>query len=218
MRRPLVLGGAGRYFVGVEIFASVEKFRAFVEGTGAWGPLVFVALQLLQVVAFVLPGEISQIAGGYLFGVLRGTLLSALGIGAGSLVNFFAARVLGKRFVARIFGEEKLLRFDAIRTSPRAEAAFFLLFVIPGIPKDALCFVAGLSAMSPWAFLAVSMVGRMPGIVGSAVIGSAAGSGRSGLAAGIAVTAAVFFLAGLIWRERIHDVVSALSRRGRGGG
>ncbi len=195
------------YIRGVDIFASVDSFKAFVEGTGYWGPLVFVVLQIFQVLVFVLPGEIAQIAGGYLFGTLWGTVLSIFGISLGSLLNFFLARILGTRFVAKLFGRERLAGFDVIRTSPRAAFAFFLLFLIPGLPKDLLCFVAGLSALRPPVFLGISMVGRFPGILGSAFMGSAAGEGRLDIAIGIALGATALFVLGMLYNERIRRFV-----------
>lgn len=194
------------------VFGSAKGLRAAVEGAGPWGPALFVGLQIVQVVVFVLPGEIVQIAGGYLFGALEGTLLSVLGIAIGSMLDFAAARLLGTRFVAALFGNEKLERFDALMASKRAEVSFFLLFVIPGIPKDLLCFVGGLSAMRPATFLAVSMIGRLPGIAGSAVMGAAASDGRPGLFAAVALVAAVLFVAGLLARDSIHDAVSSIAR------
>jgi uncharacterized membrane protein YdjX (TVP38/TMEM64 family) len=208
-----VVGGAwvGRGAL-YALFASSERLRATVDASGAWGPLVFIALQVFQVVVFMIPGEIAQIAGGYLFGVVNGTLLSVIGIALGSLLDFAAARLLGQRFVVALFGKDKLESFDRIRTSPRSELIFFLLFVIPGIPKDLLCFVAGLSALHPLAFLAVSMVGRLPGIVGSSVMGAAAADGRGGIFVGVALVAVVLFVAGIFGRDRIHEVLSSLAR------
>jgi uncharacterized membrane protein YdjX (TVP38/TMEM64 family) len=126
------------------------------------------------------------------------------------MFDFALARVLGKRFVAGLFGERKLERFDRITNSPRAEAAFFLLFVIPGMPKDVLCFVAGLSTLRPLTFLLVSMLGRVPGIVGSAVMGAAAYEGRTILLVTVAALAAVLFGLGAIFKDRIHDWIVAL--------
>lgn len=196
----------------MNIFTSVESFKAFVLQTGPWGPLVFVALQILQVFIFVLPGEIAQIAGGYLFGLVEGTLLSLVGISAGSLLNFTLARMLGKPFVNRLFGKEKLERFDAILTSSRMETAFFLLFLIPGIPKDILCYVAGLSTMKFLGFLGVSMLGRLPGIVGSTAIGQAAGQGNRTVVIVISLVATLLFILGMRFHERIHGAIYAFSR------
>jgi uncharacterized membrane protein YdjX (TVP38/TMEM64 family) len=197
----------------MNIFTSVEGFKALVLQTGPWGPVVFVALQILQVFIFVLPGEIAQIAGGYLFGLVEGTLLSLVGISLGSLLNFTLAQVLGKPFVNRLFGKEKLGKFEAILTSSRMETAFFLLFLIPGIPKDILCYVAGLSTMKFPGFLGVSMLGRLPGIVGSTAIGQAAGQGNRTAVIVISLVAALLFILGMRFHERIHGAIYAISRR-----
>lgn len=195
------------------VFSSAARVRETVEAAGSWGAALFVALQILQVVVFVIPGEIVQIAGGWLFGVLRGSALSIVGICAGSIVNFLVARVLGKRFVETLFGARALDRFEGINRTKRASVAFFLLFLIPGIPKDALCFAAGLSSMRPLAFLAVSMAGRLPGIVGSSVMGQAAYDGRYILLVAVAAAASLLFGFGAVFRERIHDRVAAMAVR-----
>ncbi len=185
-------------------FGSSERLVQAVASTGPWGPLVFVVFQALQVVVFFLPGEIAQIAGGYLFGVARGTALSLLGIGIGSMLDFFLARSLGKRFVAVLIGRPRLERFESILSSPRAAVAFFLLFVIPGIPKDLLCFVAGLSEIRAFPFLAISLLGRLPGVAGSSLMGAAASEGKGGLFVAVALTAAFLFALGVLMRERVH--------------
>jgi len=193
-----------------DLFSDPAHVRAAVERAGVWSPALFVLLQVFQVIVFMVPGEILQIAGGWLFGILPGSLLSIVGISLGSMVDFALARVLGKRFVKGLFGNQKLERFDRITHSPRAEAAFFLLFVIPGMPKDVLCFVAGLSTLRPATFLLVSMLGRVPGIVGSAVMGAAAYEGRTILLVFVAATAAVLFGLGAVFKDRIHDWIVSM--------
>lgn len=197
----------------VQIFGSTESIRAFIERAGVWAPVSFVALQLLQVVVFVVPGEVVQIAGGYLFGVAGGTALSLLGIAAGSLVDFALARALGRRFVSSLVGREKLERLDGIAASPKAATAFFLLFLIPGIPKDALCFVAGLSPMGLARFVGISMAARFPGILGSAVMGAALESGQKRLFIIVAASASALFVLGFLFRHRIHERIEAVALR-----
>ncbi len=195
------------------VFSSASAVRDTVEAAGNWGIALFIALQFLQVVVFVIPGEIVQIAGGWLFGMAEGSLFSAVGICAGSLANFAVARIFGRRFVETLFGFRTLDRFEGINRSRRAAVSFFVLFVVPGIPKDALCFVAGLTSMRPLTFVAVSMVGRLPGIVGSSVMGKAAFDGRYALFAAVAVAATLLFILGALFKERIHDLAASLARR-----
>jgi uncharacterized membrane protein YdjX (TVP38/TMEM64 family) len=198
------------------LFGDPERLRAWVSSFGVLAPLVFVGLQVLQVVVFVIPGEVPQIAGGYLFGALQGTLLSIAGIAAGSTVCFWLARGLGVPFVGAFFDSTQVSRMRALASSPRSRIVFFLLFVIPGIPKDILCYVAGLSAMRFGTFFFVSLLGRLPGILGSAVMGDAA-AGRRWLLAGIVGgSALVLFVAGYLLRERIARWLEKVARRSGG--
>ncbi len=192
------------------IFASPQTVREWVVGWGLVAPLVFIALQVLQVVLFVIPGEVTQIAGGYLFGMWLGAFYSVVGISIGSAVNFILGRILGVPFVEAVFGAERLKRFGNILSSKRATTAFFLLFAIPGIPKDALSYVAGLSSLGFGWFLLVSTVGRLPGILGSSAIGGAAARQMWLTVGFIVVAATILLVIGLLYREQLHRIVERI--------
>ncbi|HUZ17896.1 MAG TPA: TVP38/TMEM64 family protein [Spirochaetia bacterium] len=189
------------------VFASPTRIRDWVNQWGYVAPLVFIGLQFTQVVLFVIPGEVAQAAGGYIFGVWFGILYSVVGILLGSVFNFFLARLLGVPFVEGVFGKERLRRFDAVLTSRRATVAFFVLFLIPGIPKDALCYVAGLSTVSFPAFFLISTAGRLPGIIGSAALGGAAAAKSWIVFGSILLVALVLFVIGLIYRDPLQTWV-----------
>jgi len=197
------------------LFSSTERLREWVTGWGAWAPLVFIAIQAIQVIVFVIPGEIPQIAGGYLFGPWRGSLLSVAGILAGSTASFFLARALGRSFIAALFPRDQIERIERLLLSRSARIVFFLLFLIPGIPKDILCYVAGITPMGFPFFAAASMLGRLPGIVGSAIIGGAAAAGRWVLLVILSASALLLFGAGLILRPRIQGWLEGMANRRR---
>lgn len=198
------------------LFSSAQRLREWVWGWGVWAPLVFIAVQALQVIVFVIPGEVPQIAGGYLFGAWLGTLLSVTGILIGSAASFFLARTLGKPFVEALFARDQIERIEALLESQSARIVFFLLFLIPGIPKDILCYVAGVSPMRFPFFAAASTLGRLPGIVGSAIIGSAAAASRWLLMGIIGGAAVVLFVLGLLLRPRIQARFERISERRQG--
>jgi uncharacterized membrane protein YdjX (TVP38/TMEM64 family) len=200
------------------LFKDRESIRGWIDGRGALGPLAYIALQVLQVVIFVVPGEVVQVAGGYVFGFARGGLYTIVGIALGSVVNFYAGRLLGRPFVESLFAREKIERIEAATGSGKGMAGFFLLFLIPGIPKDALCYVAGFSSLGLGAFLAVSMAGRLPGILGSAFMGSAAYSGSWRAAIAVLVVAGLLFAAGLAFKDRLQEAVARVLNRGNGKG
>ena len=196
------------------LFSSPEKIRNWVLDWGAKAPLIFVGLQLLQVIVSVIPGEIPQIAGGYLFGVLLGIIYSLIGITLGSAFNYFLARFLGRPFVHSILKKERLEKFENFAQSKKVTAAFFLLFLVPGFPKDTLCYVAGITPMRFFPFLLISTAGRLPGIIGSAVMGDAAAEKRWLLAGIIFGAAVVLFVAGFLFRERLRKLVERVTNRG----
>jgi uncharacterized membrane protein YdjX (TVP38/TMEM64 family) len=200
-----------------ELFSSAQRLREWVSGWGAVAPLVFMALQALQVVVFVIPGEVPQIAAGYLFGVLLGTALSVAGILVGSAASFFLARLLGRPFVGALFPKAQVERIETLLATPGARIVFFLLFLIPGIPKDILCDVAGITPMGFPFFAAASTLGRLPGIIGSAIIGSAAAAERWVLMGIVALAAVLLFGAGLLLRPRIQAGLEKIAEKRRGG-
>jgi len=195
------------------LFKDKEAIRGWIEGRGILGPLGFILLQVIQVVIFVIPGEVVQLAGGYAFGFWLGTLYSLLGISLGSLVNFYAGRLLGRPFVESLFARERIEKVESVTGSGKGAAGFFLLFVIPGIPKDVLCYVAGVSKLRLLAFLGVSMAGRLPGILGSSYMGSAAYAGAYRGAITVLAIAAALFVFGLVFRDRIEAFVARLLHR-----
>lgn len=139
-----------------------EKVEALLKAAGPAAPLTFILTQILQVVFAPIPGEATGFIGGYLFGVPLGMLYSTIGLTVGSVLAFFLGRWLEIKFVARVVSKETLEKFDFLMERQGALIAFFL-FVIPGFPKDYLCFILGLSSMSWKLFFLLSTVGRLPG-------------------------------------------------------
>jgi uncharacterized membrane protein YdjX (TVP38/TMEM64 family) len=195
------------------IFASGTRFREWVAAWRQAAPFVYIALQALQIVIFVIPGEVVQIAGGYLFGSALGAILAVAGTLVGATICFFLARGLGRPFVVSIVPPERMEAVQKLLSSRSARSVFFLLFLIPGIPKDVLCYVAGLSPLSFLFFITVSTLGRLPGLIGSAVIGGAAASSRWVLLIVVSAAAVVLFAAGLLLRPRIQAWLERLGER-----
>jgi uncharacterized membrane protein YdjX (TVP38/TMEM64 family) len=162
----------------------------------------------------MLPGEIVQVAGGYIFGFWPGSLLSLAGITLGSLFNFYVGRLLGRPFVEAVFKKERIESLERISGSPRGAAGFFLFFLVPGIPKDSLCYVAGMTRLGLPLFMAISMGGRLPGILGSSFMGSATHDGSYTAALVVLGLASLLFLAGLVWKDKIAALIE--KRFGKG--
>ncbi len=146
------------------VFASEDRFLGLVHSHQRYAVALFVGLQVLQVIAAPLPGEISGFVGGLLFGPIWGVIYSTIGLTIGSWLAFMLARLLGRPLVEKVVSREILRRYDYVMRHKGAFLAF-LMFLIPGFPKDYLCYVLGLGHMGQRAFLLVSISGRFLGTV-----------------------------------------------------
>jgi uncharacterized membrane protein YdjX (TVP38/TMEM64 family) len=157
--RSLLWGQACHYF---GLCANKHWIKSFLKSAGPLAPLVFILIQALQVVFAHIPGEATGFIGGYLFGAPLGLLYSTLGLTLGSALAFLVARWLEEHYVARWLPKEILEKFDFLMERQGALISF-ILFLLPGFPKDYLCFVLGLSRMPFKLFLLICTVGRIPG-------------------------------------------------------
>lgn len=145
----------------------------------------------------------AAVAAGYMYGFWIGYLLSLVGAAIGTVLTYYIARLLGHDAMHLIFGEERIQQQLDTLNSKKAVVLVFLIFLIPGVPKDLCNYVAGLSEMKLKPFLLVSLIGRSPGMMGSLLIGLSIESGRYIGAGAIAAAAIILFLLGLIFRKRI---------------
>jgi len=142
--------------------SSKEKVRAWLFSFGSAAPLMFIFIQGMQVVFAPIPGEATGFLGGYLFGIVKGFIYSSIGLTMGSTLAFLLGRWLEIHFVEKVVKKETLAKFDFIIERQGALLAF-LFFLVPGFPKDYLCFILGLSQMPLRVFLIINIIGRMPG-------------------------------------------------------
>ena len=187
------------------LFREPEKFREYLSGYGAAGPLVFIALSAVQVIVAVIPGELSQVAGGYAFGTLLGTLYAVAGTIIGTVVVFSAIRLLGFSLVKVMISPGQLERFRFLLGSAKSEIVIFVLFLIPGIPKDVLTYLSGLTPIRMLRFLVICTVARLPGILGSAYIGANLQQKDYRVVYAMLGISLVLFIAGVLMRGRIID-------------
>lgn len=147
-----------------EIFRGKEQLRSYIESWGAWAPVAFVVIQALQVVMAPIPGEFTGAVGGFIFGTVPSLFYSTAGLTAGSILAFLAARIIGLPLVELAVTRATLEKFHFL-TERRGTFIAALLFVIPGFPKDILCYILGLSPMGLVTFTLVCALGRIPGTV-----------------------------------------------------
>ncbi len=154
-----------------DILTDREQIKAFVTSFGTGAPVVFIIIQIFQVLLAPFPGEATGFIGGFLFGATKGFLYSSIGLTVGSLINFTIGRFLGKRFVRKLIPPARLERMDSI-VKRQGVIVLFVLFIFPGFPKDYLCLFLGLSAIPLKVFIFLTAIGRMPGTLMLSLQGS----------------------------------------------
>lgn len=198
-------------------FASIDDVYAFFLQYKSQSILIYLGLQILQIVICIIPGQALQMAAGYLFHFWLGLILSVAGAAMGTVVTYYLAKLLGHDAMHMIFGEEKIQSALEKINSKRGVVVVFLIYLIPGIPKDLCTYAAGLSEMKLKPFLILSLTGRIPGMIGSLLIGHNLQIGGYEVAAVIGGIAVVLFLLGLIFRkpimrfsDRIYDKLKGM--------
>jgi uncharacterized membrane protein YdjX (TVP38/TMEM64 family) len=176
-----------------------DRVLAWLSGFGAWAPLVFIALSFVQVVIAPIPGQFIGVAGGYLFGAAAGLLYGFIGATLGAWLAMWLGRRLGRPFVARLFGEATLARFDRF-ADRRGAVFFFLVFLLPFVPDDLACYAVGLSPLPILPMLIMASIVRLPAGIVSVLVGE--NVARLPPAILIAAVAGLTLIGALIWRYR----------------
>jgi uncharacterized membrane protein YdjX (TVP38/TMEM64 family) len=189
------------------LVSNPKKFRDFILSYGELSSLVFILFQVIQVVIAFIPGEVVQIAGGYIYGTLLGTLYSLIGITAGCVIVFFTVRLLGFHLVKQLVSENKLQKFYDLINKPGSELVIFLLFFLPGLPKDVLVYICGLTPVKPLQFFIIIIAARLPAMVGASFIGANIQRENYYTAITITVISCVLFVIGFLFKDKIIAII-----------
>ena len=186
------------------LLSDREQIKIFVASFGHGAPAIFIIIQILQVIFAPFPGEATGFIGGFLFGTAKGFLYSTIGLTLGSWINFSIGRFVGKRFVRKMIPEPQLDRLDKI-IKHQGVIVLFILFIIPGFPKDYLCLFLGLSTIPVKIFLILTGIGRMPGTLMLSLQGSYFFEQKYALFAAIMVLCLIVVFLAYKYREPLYQ-------------
>ncbi len=159
-----------------DIVAEPQKFRDWLDKRGIWGMLAYIVMLIVQVIFAIIPGEPLEIAGGYAFGPVWGTLLCVVGTTLGSIIVYLLVKRFGMKIVTLFFSKEKIESLKFLKSSPKRNILFMIIFIIPGTPKDLLCYFIGLTDINFMTMLLICSLGRLPSVITSTVGGDALGT------------------------------------------
>lgn len=179
-----------------------QAVRAVVAGYGVLTPVLYVLVTAAGVVVAPVPGPAVALAGGYLFGWLGGTVYTMLGVTLGSVLALLLARHWGRPYVERVLSSDAIERFDGL-VQVHGDTVLFLVFLVPGLPDDALCFLAGLTPIRLRRFVLLVVVARTPAHVLVAAAGAGLATGDLELTLVVLGVLAVFGLLGYRYGGRV---------------
>lgn len=187
----------------LQLASEPELFRQRIQESRLNGQLIFIGMVVVQILAAIIPGEPLEIAGGYAFGAIEGTILCLIGGMVGSFLVICLVRHFGIRLVHVFYAPEKLQSIRFLKSSPKRTILFLLIFMIPGTPKDLLCYFVGLTDMKLPVLMVICTLGRLPAIVTSTIGGNALGTERYLFAGIMFVAAFLISMTGLLLYNKI---------------
>jgi uncharacterized membrane protein YdjX (TVP38/TMEM64 family) len=195
-----------------DLLGDREWVRAAVTSAGWAAPLIFISLQLGQVLFAPIPGEVTGFVGGYLFGAGHGFLYSSIGLTLGSILNFAIGHFLGERVVRRLVRQSTYEKYNRM-VQYKGVLVIFLLFLIPGFPKDYMCLFLGLTTLPFRVFFVISTIGRAPGTLALSLQGGSIYQKEYVFFLIVTALSLLFALLGFLLRQPLYRWMDRLNHR-----
>ena len=192
------------------LFQDRQKLVNFIRSY-PYDQLIFIVVQIIQVVAAPIPGELTGIIGGYLYGPFWGTLYSTIGLTLGSWIAFMLARFFGEPLIENVVKKEVFEKFDHFMEH-KGLLVSFLLFLIPGFPKDYLCYIMGVSRIPTGTFIVISAAGRILGTMMLSITGAFAINGQYTFLAVILVLGVTIFAGAYYYQDKLIAILKKIKK------
>ena len=176
----------------------------FIRQNGAAGVAVFLFFQILQIIIAFIPGEPLEIIAGMLFGTWGGLALCLSGIFIGTMTVYFMTKRVGRPLAYAIIGKDKLEKPALLNNEKRLEMIVFLLFLIPGTPKDALTYIIPLTKIKPARYFTLATLARIPSVVSSTLVGATMSKGNWLMSILLFAATIALGIAGILLNNRIN--------------
>ncbi len=193
------------------VCANRRELKKFILSFGAYSPVAFMLLQVLQIVIAPIPGGAIEFLGGYIFGIRAGFIYSMIGLFFGSWMAFGLARIFEKWAVEKFVSPKTMKKFDYL-IGHEGVIISFLLFLIPGFPKDALCYILGLTPMHTGIFLIISTLGRIPGTLMATLQGAKAFDEQYKAFLILLGLSSLVIVVFYIYHDQIHEFIKKFHR------
>lgn len=189
----------------IEIIRDPQNFKTYLDRCGGFAQLVFIAVRALQTVVKIIPGEPLEIGAGLAFGTFGGLLMCMAGTAIGSAVIILLSKTLGMKFVTLFVSEEKLNSLPFLKSSEKMYLLLFIIYLIPGTPKDLITYAVVFTDIKLWKFFAITIFARIPSIVSSTLCGASLGENNYIAAAVIYAATLLLSAAGFLIYKKVSQ-------------
>ena len=201
------------YFYNDELtgnFSTLEDVKTFLLQYEIASSLVYLAFQVLHIIAGIIPGQPFHLAAGFIFDFWLGYTLSIIGITFGTTATFYLSRILGKDAMYLFLGEKRFTKFLEMMNRKKALVVIFIIYLIPGLPKEIVGYAVGLSKIKVLPFILIMIVGRTPALMASILIGSMyADGGYTGVVI-LSIIVVMLCIIAFIYRKKIMQAFQAV--------
>lgn len=159
------------FIISLKVKANREVFKNTLKSFGIGGWFILLLIQILQVIIAFIPGEPIEILAGLLYGTWGGLFICLLGLLIGTITIFYLVKALGSNFINKFVSQKETSKLKFLQDSSKVEYLTFILFFIPGTPKDILTYFVPLTNIKPIRFFIISTIARIPSVVSSTFIG-----------------------------------------------
>lgn len=187
----------------IQLTVSLDKFRDYIISLGNLGPIALILFQILQTVIAPIPGEVIQVAGGYVYGTTLGAIYLTIGMLIGAIIAFYFARFMGRTFIEKLLQKQNAKWMKDIIDSKKFSFILFIIFLVPGLPKDFLIYAAGLTNIKASRFFSILLLGRFPWLLASICIGSNIHHGHYRRTIIISLLALISLGLGLLFKDKL---------------
>lgn len=190
---------------------GIDRVIEDVQNAGLVGFFILLAIQFLQIVVAFIPGEVVQVAAGMIYGPWVGALVVLVGCVISSAFIFMLVHKLGAPFVQAMVPDKYMQKFRTFENSGKLNIVVFILFLIPGMPKDVFTYITPLTHMPMRTFLLLSNIGRIPSIVVSTYAAAGLVEGDILQSVIIFAVAGAIAVAGILCYDRIMKLLERLT-------
>lgn len=177
--------------------SDADRFKAWLDSYGNLGKIVFISVRALQTVVKIIPAEPLEIGSGYAFGIWGGLFCCMIGTEIGSFVIVTITKLFGMKAVNLFVSEEKINSLGFLQNKEKLTTSLFIIYLIPGTPKDVITYLIGVTDYNIWKFLILTGFARIPSIITSTICGSLLGEKNYWLSAGVFIGTAILGIIGV---------------------